>query len=54
MLQLLVANCNKCDLEGEHCGIEQQCQKFAIQHDLDVTYVKTGENINEAFETLAT
>jgi small GTP-binding protein len=50
---LLVAN--KCDLEGERCVTEQQCQKFAIQYDLDVMYVsaKTGENINEAFETLA-
>jgi Ras-related protein Rab-8A len=50
---LLVAN--KCDLEGERCVTEQQCQKFAIQYDLDVMYVsaKTGENIHEAFETLA-
>ena len=50
---LLVAN--KCDLEEERCVTEQQCQKFAIQHDLDVMYVsaKTGENIHEAFETLA-
>jgi Ras-related protein Rab-1A len=50
---LLVAN--KSDLEEERCVTEQQCQQFAIQHDLDVMYVsaKTGENINEAFETLA-
>jgi GTPase SAR1 family protein len=52
-LMLLVAN--KCDLGEERCVTEQQCQKFAIQYDLDVMYVsaKTGENIDEAFETLA-